>query len=649
MKLQNLSIGARLGFGFGLLILLLSAVAGVGLLELRQLNHDIDMIVKDRLVKVQLATTVENEINRQARAIRTALLATQQEVVHAELDKIENSVPIIENALQRLQATIETTEGKRALAQLLKERQVFREAESQVLGLLREGHSAQARDVLVTRLLPVQNNYLSSVETLVHTQTAAIESFAADASDSAQAGHLWITSLSLGALALAVVVAAVVSRSITHPMARLREGMATIGQTADFSRRIRVNGRDEVGQTCQAFNDLLQTQQQALHEVGAAVSAMAAGNFDTRVTSDLRGDLLVVKEAINGSVSSIQSTMGAINRAMQALAEGHFQVELNANVRGQFLVTLEHAQAAMNQLSTMMDDVGHVMADVAQGQLKVKVNARGQGELESLKSNINQSLGMLGHTLAQFQEGTQRIASQSSQTSAAVDQIAHGATLQSQAIDQVAISLRTASQAITDIAHNTEQASHESRRSVEYVRSGKDKIAQMVEVVNRIAQNSEKINKISEVIESIANRTNLLSLNAAIEAARAGEQGKGFAVVADEVGKLAISSADSTQEIAQLVQQATEEARRAVAAVAEVGRDMNAIEEGANTTDAMLRRVAAAVEEQSTAIREIDTNVNRLGQVATSNASASEELTASANELARVATSSEQALSRFSF
>jgi len=649
MNLQNFSIRTRLGLGFGLLIALLMATAAIGLYELQRLNHDTEMIVKDRLVKVQLAHAIENEVNRQARALRTALIASQDAVVHAELAKIEASVPVVDQAFGQLQGTVQSPQGKQALAELTTKRQAFREVETELLALLEAGRSAQAREMLITRLLPVQNAYLLAVEGLVRSQTEAIAAFATDAEHSADVGYTWITVLSVLSVLSGTIVALLIGRSIVQPMLRLRQDMKTVEQTADFSRRIVVDGRDEVSQTCLAFNDLLQAQQQALREVGQSVSAMAAGRFDTHVTADLRGDLLVVKEAINRSVASMQKTMAAINQAMQSLSQGQFDVQLEADVQGEFQVTLQLAQEALHQLHTMMADVGQVMAGVAHGQLQLRVQAQGRGDLEQLKAHINRSLSLLGTTLAQFQAGTQQLSGQSNETQRAVDQITQGSQLQSHSVDQVASSLRTASQAISDIAHNTEQASQESRRSLDYARSGKDKIAQMVEVVKRMAHNSEKISKISEVIEGIAYRTNLLSLNAAIEAARAGEQGKGFAVVADEVGKLAISAADSTQEITQLVQQASTEAQRAVLAVAEVERDMSAIESGANTTDSMLRRIAAAVEQQSAAVREIDTSVGRLGQVAVGNASAAEELTATAGELARVASDSEQTLARFSF
>ena len=459
----------------------------------------------------------------------------------------------------------------------------------------------------------------------------------------------WQMALQFGVMVLVVmlVIAAMIRwqvLSITRPLDELRAMVVSIERSSDFSRRLGIESQDEVGQTAMAFNQLMSAQQLAIGEVNAVVEAIAAGDFNKRVNADLKGDLGIMKAAVNASAQSVDSTMQALQEVMHALSNGNFSKRMSSEVQGELRTAVDSAMQAME---TLLSDVGTVMNGVAQGDLRGRIQAQGRGDLATLKDNINHSLEALGNSMVAINSNTRQVAAAANETSQAINQISDGAQNQMHAISQLANAVRETAVSVTDVSRNTETASARSQESMAIVRAGKDKMSLMVEVVNGIAANSEKINKITEVIEKIANKTNFLSLNAAIEAARAGEHGKGFSVVAEEVGKLASSSAESTQEISQLVQEAVEQARHAVATVQEVSRDMERIESGAHEANGMMQRISAALEQQSSAVQEINSNVANLNKIAESNAAASEEIAATVIELSKIADGTRQEVDKF--
>jgi methyl-accepting chemotaxis protein len=451
----------------------------------------------------------------------------------------------------------------------------------------------------------------------------------------------------LFAIFAGLLLAYVAGKKIARPLRAMQAQISAIEDRADFSLRVKVESGDEVGQTALSLNALLQSLQNAVQEVNSVVGAVSAGDFSRRVEAPLKGDMAVMKAAVNDSAESVKSTMNGLNDMMQALQNGDFSKHLHIEVSGEYKRAMAQAADAMQSLNSMLGDVGSVMKGVSQGDLSLRVNAQGRGDLLTLKNNINLSLDAMSGSMRVINQNARQVASASAQSSQAVGQISDGALNQTHAIGQVATAVRQTVTSVADVSRNTEVASQKSKESVRIVRDGIRKMAHMVEVVNSIAANSEKINKITVVIEKIANKTNLLSLNAAIEAARAGEHGKGFAVVADEVGKLAVNSAESSQEIAQLVQHAVAETRRAVLAVQEVSADMARIESGSQETDDMLQRIAGALEEQSTAVEQINANLSSVDNIARSNSAASEEITETVMELSKIADSTRREVEKF--
>ena len=438
-----------------------------------------------------------------------------------------------------------------------------------------------------------------------------------------------------------------ITRSIQGPLQALQASMNQIANSFDLSQRVNVQGSDEIAMTSESFNRMMQVIGDALKEVNAAMASLAEGDFSKPVQAVLKGDMDTLKKSVNNSLTGVENTIATLNSAMLALHQGDFSYKVEANAQGEYRKALTNAQRAMASLQQMLGDVGEVMRCVATGDLSRRVHESGMGELNRLRENINLSLDAMVKSLKEISVNTRQLATASNETTSAIGQIADGAQNQTMAISQVSTAVRQTSLAISDVSKSTEMASHKSRESVQVVQAGVAKMAAMVEVVSAIASNSEKISKITEVIEKIANKTNLLSLNAAIEAARAGEHGKGFAVVADEVGKLAISSAASSQEIALLVQDAANETTKAVAAVKAVSEDMAHVGASANETDSLLQRISASLEQQASAVEEINSNLLELDRIARSNAAASEEMAASVMELSGIADATRREVAHF--
>lgn len=323
-----------------------------------------------------------------------------------------------------------------------------------------------------------------------------------------------------------------------------------------------------------------------------------------------------------------------------------------------YLAVHSQAEAVESQemLEKMLAVTSQFSAQTAQGEGKAHV---------SLAKRFDHFLQQITHLIDGVARDSHGLGQLGQELASASGTLEKGARHQLAEITQMTSSMQRMEDAMGHIAVHVEQAVDHAGKASQQIQRGQDsvgraqqEITQLAsrlngthETVQGLAVQAEQIGTVLEVINSIANQTNLLALNAAIEAARAGEQGRGFAVVADEVRSLAQRTAVSTQEIKTIIESLQHGSRQAVEAMHSSRQGVDRCVEDSQVAVDMLRavgndiahiddlngRIVTTTREQTSANLEIVGRLQSVQSIAQSTADDVETLARSSERLPPIA------------
>jgi aerotaxis receptor len=282
---------------------------------------------------------------------------------------------------------------------------------------------------------------------------------------------------------------------------------------------------------------------------------------------------------------------------------------------------------------TPLENARHDIARLGAGDLTGRIKAVGASELVGLMQSLRILQINLKMLVGQIQQSTEIVNLGASEIATGNADLSGRTESQASSLEETASSMEELTSTVKQNAEQTHHASKLVLSTAEIAINGGEVVGKVINTMGSIKDSSRKIADIIGVIDGIAFQTNILALNAAVEAARAGEQGRGFAVVASEVRNLAQRSASAAKEIKILISDSVEQVELGRKLVDEAGEAMDDIVTSVQLVADIISGTAAASQEQSAGIEQVNQAVGQMDEITQQNAALVEQAAAAAESL----------------
>ena len=488
-RIGDLKLRVRLGLAFGVALVGLLTTEVLGEYVEARLTNTINEIVDDNVPKLDIVHQMSEQVHIVSRVLRTVVLLQDDAGIDAEAQKIEAARLEYDKLSDRLDKMPASEQGLEIRRKIKAARDAARPVNTRVLELARAHKDAEAVQTLLRDARPLVERWQAVLDENIEFQRQNNERDA-DAAHALTAKLLKVTIAVYLLIGLLVAAAAwLVTRSITQPTRGLMDTMQKI-MGGDDSARANLAQKDEIGDLARVFDAMVEDRIEVQRRIQKENDTL-----NNSVLGLLQAVAELAKKDLTIKVPVTEDVTGAVADALNLLS---------------------------GETRKVLQQVSDISADVTAASLKVK----------------QQSDAVMGVAKVEREQ---------------VEQTAASLEATSQSMAQIAQMAQQCNAAADRAIATTQQALETVTSTVGGINSTRDTIRETEKRIKRLGERSQEISVAVSLINTIAERTHILALNAAMHAASAGEAGRGFAVVADEVQRLAESARQSTQQIAGLV------------------------------------------------------------------------------------------------
>ncbi|MCL5063361.1 MAG: methyl-accepting chemotaxis protein [Nitrospirae bacterium] len=355
---KNMKIGTRLVLGFGMLIMLMLVIAFTGVTRLASIDKQLDVIVHDRYPKTVWANNIIDGVNRIARSMRNILIMDDKNSVIKEIEGIRESRKNIGENVDKLERTIKSEKGKEIMKAVKDLRSAYINEQEGFMKLIENGKKDEAKTLLLTKIRPVQLSYMDAVDKLIKFQNDLMETGGKEAKQEYLNARNLMIILGVIALAMAVAIIFLVTRSITLPLSRA-VGAANQIAEGDLTAKIEITGKDETGQLLTAMENMVKNLKQIVFQTKEASNQVAtASDQIAQANQNLSQSITEQASSVEETTSTMEEMTASIRQTADNAREAN---KLAQNTKG----IAESGSSVMDDTIKAMDDINKSSSKIA--------------------------------------------------------------------------------------------------------------------------------------------------------------------------------------------------------------------------------------------------------------------------------------------
>jgi methyl-accepting chemotaxis protein len=494
MNLNDMKISTRLVLGFAMLGLLLAFVAGISVLKFKSMNGMFDEVINDRVPKVASINEIKADVTLIADALRNMIIMSDTVDIKKEAQRIEVARKQIGERFAKLDAQLTGTEARNLLNTVAQTRNAYEPLQAETMELAIGGQTFEAKAFLLDQVRPAQKTYFDALDGLLKHQNSQMQQ-SANATQEATAGMVYVIGLTLFvALAVGVLMALWIVRSITRPI-NLAVEVSRAVAAGDLSVQFDTSGKNEISQLLLALKDMHTGLIGVVAEVrdgakGVAVASAGIAQSDIDLSSRTENQ----SHSLRDTSESMEQLGANVNlnaenaRKANQLAQSASEV---ASRGGDVVTQVVATMRGINESSRKISDIIQVIDGIAFQTNILALNAA----VEAARA------GEQGRGFAVVASEVRSLAGRSAEAareikaliSASVERVEHGTVL----VDRAGA---TMSKVVSSIQHVTQIMGEISAASTEQ----SEGVSQLGVAIHLMEQMTQQNSELVEVMSAAA-------------------------------------------------------------------------------------------------------------------------------------------------